>query len=113
MVGGRRIDRVLTMDGLRISWRKWEAREDGGRTQLAARSMWESRSGFEKTRSKPPKTISTTRIFGKAVDSEEDGLNGNGLGNGLDDDGKRGAKDSGLSIKDRERGARQHKADGG
>ncbi|KAE8009715.1 hypothetical protein FH972_006137 [Carpinus fangiana] len=46
---------------------------------LAAETARKSRSGFRKTRSKPPKTISTTRIFGKAVDGDGEGLNSDGL----------------------------------
>jgi hypothetical protein len=67
-----------------------------------------------KSRSKPLKTISTTRIFGKAVDGDGEGLNGDGLsGDRLDGSWRQGAKDIGLSGEDRGQGAGRHKADGG
>ena len=79
VVGGRRTGGAP----MRSGWIK-----DGGMARLAVETVRKSRSGFKKTQSKPPKTRSTTRIFGKAVDSDREGLNGNGLsgnrlGNGL------------------------------
>ncbi|KAE8125707.1 hypothetical protein FH972_020482 [Carpinus fangiana] len=51
----------------------------GGMAQLAAETVRKSRSGLKKTRSKPPKTRSTIRFFGKAMGSDGEGLNGGGL----------------------------------
>jgi hypothetical protein len=69
---------------VRSGWIEEQLVEMSRVDRLTAGTARTSRSGFGKTRSKPPKTRSTTKIDGHVVDGDREGLNGDGLGGGLD-----------------------------